>query len=161
MDPEKCCESGCTPCERDPVGSEPRDLCNYIDGEFICHSSDDWMNVLKPATGERFGRVPLSTQADVDHAVSAAKKAQPAWGGLSHAERADWLDKIADALEAKYEDIAALESKDTGKPISLARAVDAYRSVANFRFFAGLIRETHGGQRERFEMEDATNIVRP
>ena len=54
------------------------------------------------------------------------KKAQPAWGGLSHAERADWLDKIADALEAKYEDIAALESKDTGKPISLARA-DAYR----------------------------------
>ena len=46
MDPEKCCESGCTPCERDPVGSEPRDLCNYIDGEFICHSNDDWMNVL-------------------------------------------------------------------------------------------------------------------
>ena len=74
MDPEKCCESGCTPCERDPVGSEPRDLCNYIDGEFICHSNDDWMNVLKPATGERFGRVPLSTQADVDQAVSAAKK---------------------------------------------------------------------------------------
>ena len=58
MDPEKCCESGCTPCERDPVGSEPRDLCNYIDGEFVCHSNDDWMNVLKPATGERFGRVP-------------------------------------------------------------------------------------------------------
>lgn len=161
MDPEKCCESGCIPCERDPVGSEPRDLCNYIDGKFVWHSNDDWLNVLKPATGERFARVPLSTQEDVEQAVSAAKKAQPAWGGLSHAERADWLDKIADALEAKYEDIAALESKDTGKPISLARAVDAYRSVANFRFFAGLIRETHGGQRERFEMEDATNIVVP
>lgn len=61
MDPEKCCESGCTPCERDPVGSEPRDLCNYIDGEFVCHSNDDWLNVLKPATGERFARVPLDT----------------------------------------------------------------------------------------------------
>ena len=87
------------------------------------------MNVLKPATGERFGRVPLSTQVDVDHAVSAAKRAQPSWGRLSHAERAEWLDKIADALESKYEDIAALESKDTGKPISLARAVDAYLSL--------------------------------
>ena len=133
MDPEKCCESGCTPCERDPVGSEPRDLCNYIDGEFICHSNDDWMNVLKPATGERFGRVPLSTQADVDQRFRR-QKSSASMGCLSHAERADWLDKIADALEARYEDIATLESKDTGKPISLARAVDAYRSVANFRF---------------------------
>ena len=119
------------------------------------------MNVLEPARGLRFGRVPLSGQADVDSAVAAARSAQPAWGSLSHSDRADWLDKIADALEEKYEDIAALESRDTGKPISLARAVDAYRSVANFRFFAGLIRETHGGQRERFEMEDATNIVVP
>ena len=161
MDPDKCCESGCTPCERDPVGSEPRDLCNYIDGEFVCHSSEQWKNVLQPATGQRFARVPLSTRTDVGCAVSAAKKAQPSWGRLSHSERADWLDKIADALEGKYEDIAALESKDTGKPISLARAVDAYRSVANFRFFAGLIRETYAGQREHFEMEDATNIVVP
>ena len=119
------------------------------------------MNVLEPARGLRFGRVPLSGQADVDSAVAAARSAQPAWGSLSHSDRADWLDKIADALEEKYEDIAALESRDTGKPISLARAVDAYRSVANFRFFAGLIRETHGGQRERFEMEDAPNIVVP
>ena len=117
--------------------------------------------MLEPARGLRFGRVPLSGQADVDSAVAAARSAQPAWGSLSHSDRADWLDKIADALEEKYEDIAALESRDTGKPISLARAVDAYRSVANFRFFAGLIRETHGGQRERFEMEDATNIVVP
>ena len=161
LDPEKCCDSGCTPCERDPIGSEPRDLCNYIGGKFVCHSNDEWMNVLEPARGLRFGRVPLSGQADVDSAVAAARSAQPAWGSLSHSDRADWLDKIADALEEKYEDIAALESRDTGKPISLARAVDAYRSVANFRFFAGLIRETHGGQRERFEMEDATNIVVP
>ena len=136
MDPEKCCESGCTPCERDPVGSEPRDLCNYIDGEFICHSNDDWMNVLKPATGERFGRVPLSTQADVDHAISAAKRLSQHGVVLAmQKEPIGWI-KSPMPLEAKYEDIAALESKDTGKPISLARAVDAYRSVANFRFFA-------------------------
>jgi aminomuconate-semialdehyde/2-hydroxymuconate-6-semialdehyde dehydrogenase len=70
--------------------------------------------------------------------------------------RADWLDKIADSLEASFDEIAELESRDTGKPISLARAVDANRSVANFRFFAGLIREQ---EQETFEMDDATNYV--
>jgi aminomuconate-semialdehyde/2-hydroxymuconate-6-semialdehyde dehydrogenase len=59
-------------------------------------------------------------------------------------------------LESRYEDIASLESRDTGKPISLARAVDANRSVANFRFFAEMIR-THRG--EVFEMADADNFV--
>ena len=136
-------------------------LRNYVNGAFVNHSNDKWMDVIEPATGKTFARVPLSSTDDVNHAVSAAKNAQPSWGALSHLERADWLDKIADALESRYEEIAALESRDTGKPISLARAVDAYRSVANFRFFSGFIRETHGGQRERFEMEDSTNIVVP
>ncbi len=156
MEPEKCCDSGCTPCERDPDGKEPLDLCNYVGGEFVCHSGDDWMNVLEPATGHRFARVPLSSEDDVDAAVAAAREAQPAWEALSISERADWLDQIADALEARYEDIASLESRDTGKPISLARAVDAHRSVANFRFFADLLRER---EEEVFEMASATNYV--
>ena len=156
MEPEKCCESGCIPCERDPDGKEPIDLCNYIGGEFVCHSGNEWKNVLEPATGHRFARVPLSTPHDVDSAVKAARAAQPAWGALSQSERVGWLDRIADALEARYEDIASLESRDTGKPISLARAVDAHRSVANFRFFADLLREQ---EQEIFEMPDATNFV--
>ena len=156
MEPEKCCDSGCTPCERDPDGKEPLDLCNYVGGEFVCHSGDDWMNVLEPATGHRFARVPLSSEDDVDAAVAAAREAQPAWEVLSISERADWLDQIADALEARYEEIASLESRDTGKPISLARAVDAHRSVANFRFFADLLRER---EEEVFEMASATNYV--
>ena len=132
------------------------DLCNYVGGEFGCHSGEDWMHVLEPATGQRFARVPLSTAEDVDTAVAAAREAQPAWSSLSISERADWLDRIADALESRYEDIASLESRDTGKPISLARAVDAHRSVFNFRFFAGLLREQ---EQEIFEMEDSTNFV--
>jgi aminomuconate-semialdehyde/2-hydroxymuconate-6-semialdehyde dehydrogenase len=156
MDPDECCDSGCVPCERDRDGVAPLDLENYIGGKFVSHSNDDWLNVLEPATGYRFARVPLSEPKDVDAAVAAARAAQPDWGALSHAERADWLDRIADALEAKYEEIASLESLDTGKPISLAREVDAHRSVTNFRFFAGLIREH---VEEQFEMADATNIV--
>ena len=164
MEPEKCCESGCVPCERDRDGEAPLDLLNYIGGEFVGHSGNeadenDWLNVLEPATGYRFARVPLSGPDDVDAAVIAARAAAPDWGALDFAERADWLDRIADALETKYEDIAALESQDTGKPIALARAVDAYRSVANFRFFAGLIREKADSPDEIFEMDNATNVV--
>lgn len=132
------------------------DLMNYIDGNFQAHSGGEWLDVIEPATGRQFARVPLSSSSDVDSAVLAARGAQSAWGGLSHSKRADWLDMIADELESRYEDIASLESRDTGKPISLARAVDANRSVANFRFFADMIRDHHG---EVFEMADADNFV--
>ena len=129
---------------------------NYIAGEFVRQSSEDWMDVFEPATGKQFAKVPHSGPQDIDKAVAAARAAQPSWGALTHSVRADWLDRIADSLEAKYEDIPAQERRDTGKPIALARAVDAYRSVANFRFFADLVREQGV---ERFEMSDATNIV--
>ena len=66
------------------------------------------------------------------------------------------MEKIADALESRVEEVAQLESLDTGKPISLARSVDATRSVANFRFFAEQGREFES---EIFEMSDATNRV--
>jgi len=132
------------------------DLCNYIGGRFTTHSGDQWLDNIEPATGSHICRVPLSDSSDVDAAVTAARSAHPAWGALSHSERADWLDRIADALEARYEEIAALESRDTGKPISLARDVDAQRSVSNFRFFAGMLREHEG---EVFEMVSATNYV--
>jgi len=132
------------------------DLRNYIGGQFLTHSGGQWMDNPEPATGSHICRIPLSDASDVDAAVDAARAAQPAWGALSHSERADWLDRIADALEARYEEIAALESRDTGKPISLARTVDAHRSVSNFRFFAGILREHEG---EVFEMASATNYV--
>ena len=132
------------------------DLCNYIGGRFVTHSGDQWLDNTEPATGSHICRVPLSDSSDIDAAVAAARSVHPAWGALSHSERADWLDRIADALEARYEDVAALESRDTGKPISLARDVDAQRSVSNFRFFAGMLREH---EEEVFEMASATNYV--
>jgi len=131
-------------------------LRNYVGGSFVEHCGTEWMDVFEPATGVRFARLPLSGSDDVDTAVEAARAAQPGWGSLSMEDRAGWLDKIADSLESSFDEIAELESRDTGKPISLARAVDANRSVANFRFFAGLIREQ---EQETFEMDDATNYV--
>ena len=131
-------------------------LQNYISGLFIEPDSREWMDDYSPATGEIIGQVPKSQKSDVDRAVKAAKDALPYWSSLTNIQRADWLDKIADNLESKYEDIAHLESKDTGKPISLAREVDAYRSVKNFRFFGEMIRNL---EEESFEMEDANNRV--
>ncbi len=132
------------------------DLLNYIDGEFIPALCDHWIDDLAPATGQLIARIPCSDHRDIDKAVQAARNALPDWSILTHAERADWLDKIADALEARAEEVAQLESLDAGKPISLARAVDAARSVANFRFFAEEVRTFCP---ETFKMKDATNHV--
>ncbi|MDC0055665.1 aldehyde dehydrogenase [Deltaproteobacteria bacterium] len=130
------------------------EVLNLINGEFV--ATEECVENLNPATSKQTSVIPRSTTSDVDAAVIAAKRAFPAWAVLSYEERADWLDKIADALEAKSEEIATLESMDTGKPISLARAVDAARSITNFRFFAKQVREL---EVERFEMEDASNHV--
>ncbi len=132
-------------------------VLNYIQGKFEEPFSSEWMDNFSPSTGETIGSIPLSGHEDVSSAVAAAKSALPEWSSLEPSDRADWLDKIADCLEGKFEEIACLESLDTGKPISLARSVDAKRSVANFRFFSEMIRER---QDEVFETDDSTNIVK-
>ena len=137
-------------------GDDELNLRNYISGEFIEPETGEWLENFSPATGKIIALVPKSGQNDINMAVESAMQALPSWSALTNLDRANWLDKIADKLETKYEEIAELESKDTGKPISLAREVDAYRSVKNFRFFANMIRNLN---EESYEMEDATNRV--
>ncbi len=127
---------------------------NYINGEFT--TTKDTIDDINPATGEIIAKIPKSGSKEVSNAVDAADMARVSWSELSSEKRADWLDKIADALESKSDDIASLESQDTGKPITLAKAVDASRSVANFRFFAQFSRDFSV---ENFEMDDAMNHV--
>ena len=137
-------------------GDDELNLRNYISGEFIEPETGEWLENFSPATGKIIALVPKSGQNDINMAVESAIQALPSWSALTNVDRANWLDKIADKLETKYEEIAELESKDTGKPISLAREVDAYRSVKNFRFFANMIRNLN---EESYDMEDATNRV--
>ena len=127
---------------------------NYINGKF--QSTDKNIEDINPATGEIIASIPKSNSNEVQIAVDAADKARKTWSELSLEERTQWLDKIADSLESRSEQIASLESLDTGKPVSIARAVDASRSVANFRFFADFTREYSP---EKFVMDDATNHV--
>ena len=127
---------------------------NYINGKF--ESSENIIEDINPATGEVIAHIPKSNLNDVENAVNAADLGRDNWANLSLEERTVWLDKIANVLESKSEEIASLESLDTGKPISLARAVDASRSVTNFRFFAEFARNYKD---EKFEMKDAINHV--
>ena len=132
------------------------DIQNFIGGSFTHALDGQTIEDFNPATAQCIATIPRSQPVDVELAVSAAQSAQPAWTALTLEQRAVWLDKIADALEEKTELIAQTESMDTGKPIALARSVDAARSVSNFRFFASFGRQ----QTEMtFEMEDAMNYV--
>jgi aminomuconate-semialdehyde/2-hydroxymuconate-6-semialdehyde dehydrogenase len=132
------------------------DVLNYIDGVFVAAHSNATIANINPANGTIIGSVPASDATDVDLATKAALRALPTWKATSFEERINWLYAIADALQEQSQIIIALEIEDTGKPVSLARNIDAYRSVANFRFFAD-----HGKQLPelKFEMDQATNYV--
>ena len=136
--------------------SDVIELSNFIAGNWQPSMCGHWIEDLSPATGEHIANIPCSSSEDIDLAVEAALGAANEWAALTIEERSNWLEMIADALEERAEEIAQLESLDTGKPIKLARNVDAARSVANFRFFAEQGREFES---EIFEMGDATNRV--
>ncbi|MGB1499632.1 MAG: aldehyde dehydrogenase family protein, partial [Poseidonia sp.] len=111
-------------------------VLNFIDGAFVPAQSGATLTTVNPATGDVITTLPKSSTSDVEAATTAALQAASAWSATTMEERIAWLHRIADALEEDRESVAQLESTDTGKPIALARRVDAARSVANFRFFA-------------------------
>ena len=129
---------------------------NFINGVFVDAIDGETLTNLNPATGQTIGTIARSKDADIEEAVKAAASAQEAWSSLDMLERAMWLDRLADGLEARKEELAHRESRDTGKPLALARRVDAQRSIDNFRFFADFARTQ---EPEVFEMRDATNFV--
>jgi aminomuconate-semialdehyde/2-hydroxymuconate-6-semialdehyde dehydrogenase len=122
-------------------------LFNFINGNFVPPNSSKYMDVFEPATGQPYARVSDSNSADVETAYESAQNAFENWSGLSVEERAVYLIKIADGLESRLEEFSEYESRDTGKPISLAKSVDIPRAVSNFRFFAEY------GQSYNFESE--------
>jgi 1-pyrroline dehydrogenase len=101
------------------------------------------MEVLNPSTGEVIAEVARSTAEDADRAVEAAKNALPEWLETTPGERADMLFKLADLIEENAEELAALESKNVGKPLSYARD-EMPVSADNIRFFAGAARVLEG-----------------
>src|SRR6185437_4343497 len=114
----------------------PFELANLIDGQLRAATSGTCLEVHEPATGAVYARCPDSDARDVDAAVAAAQRAAPAWAALPAEARALHLHRLADAVEARLEEFARDESRDSGKPVALARSLDIPRAVANLRFFA-------------------------
>src|SRR4051812_24779394 len=114
-------------------------ILNYVDGRMAAPNGGEFLDVFEPATGARYALCADSTSADVDAAVDAAQRAFPAWSALPASQRAALLDRIADNIEARIDEFAAAESRDSGKPLALARSLDIPRAIANLRFFAAAI----------------------
>jgi 1-pyrroline dehydrogenase len=131
---------------------------NFVGGEAVDAVEGATMEVLNPATGKVIAEVPRGTQADVDRAVAAAKKALPDWLDTTPAERSELLLKLADAMEANAEELAALESVNVGKPLSYARD-EIPVCVDNIRFFAGAARILEGRSSGEY-MRGYTSMIR-
>jgi len=111
----------------------------FIDGEFVGAEGGASLDVFNPATGEKISKIADASKADVDRAVTAARKAFESFRRTSVYERSALLNKIADVLEQNAEFIATVETIDNGKPIRETRAVDVAWSIEHFRYFAGVI----------------------
>ncbi|KAH7969403.1 hypothetical protein HPB52_017748 [Rhipicephalus sanguineus] len=109
-------------------------LENFINGKF--ESLDETIENVDPSTGVVYSRLPNSGSREVEEAVHAAMQAFPTWSMKSPEERSKFLIRIADLIESRLDEFAQAESRDQGKPVWLARAVDIPRAVHNFRHFA-------------------------
>ncbi|MFG2297238.1 gamma-aminobutyraldehyde dehydrogenase [Streptomyces sp. NPDC048603] len=139
--------------------TELRRLRNYIGGEFKDAADGRTTEVVNPATGEVYATAPLSGQADVDAAMAAAAAAFPGWRDTTPAERQKALLKIADAFEARAEELVAAESENTGKPLGLTASEELPPMVDQIRFFAGAARMLEGRSAGEY-MDGMTSIIR-
>ena len=113
---------------------------NFINGEFVRPQNNKYIDVYEPATGKVYAQVADSSKLDVNNAISSALIAFPKWSNRSVSERASYLEKISIGLQNRLEDLAHFESRDTGKPISIATKLDIPRAIKNFKFFSRYIK---------------------
>ena len=116
----------------------------FIGGEFVDALDGATMDVVNPFDGSVLAKVAEAKAADVDRAVDAAAKAFPAWRATPAMQRGRLLGKLADAIEANAEELAQIESLDTGHPIRDTRGLDVPRTAVTFRYFAGMADKFQG-----------------
>jgi betaine-aldehyde dehydrogenase len=136
-----------------------RQLKNFVGGEYIQPKSDANSEVINPATGETYAHAPISNQADVQHAYEVARTAFAEWSQTTPGERQLALFRIADAFEARMEELADLESENTGKPRGTLVDFEMVPSVDQIRFFAGAARNLEGRSAGEY-IKDHTSMIR-
>ena len=116
----------------------------FIDGQFVAAQSGETLVSLNPHDNSPIADVAMASKADVDLAVAAAQRAFPAWSRMAAADRGRILLRLADLIEANADELARLESLDTGHPIKDSRALDVPRTAACYRYFGGMADKFQG-----------------
>ena len=136
-----------------------KEIKHFINGEYVGSANSKTLEDISPIDGKVIANVHEAGRGEVDQAVASAKTAlQGEWGGITVQQRVDILYKIADGIEARFDEFLEAECADTGKPYSLARHIDIPRGAANFKVFADAIKNIPG---EAYEMAtpDGTGAV--
>lgn len=118
----------------------------YIGGQYVAASSGETFDSINPATGEVLAKVQCASQADVDRAVASAAEGQKVWAAMTAMQRSRILRKAVDILRARNDELAELETLDTGKPLSETRYVDIVTGADVLEYYAGLIPAIEGEQ---------------
>ncbi len=134
-------------------------LQNFINGKSVPGSSGEVTQLINPATGEVYATAPKSNAADVDAAMKAAEAAFVLWRDSTPSERQRALLKIADALEARADEIIAIECRNTGKPIAITASEEVPPMLDQIRFFAGAARNLEGKSAGEY-MRGMTSFIR-
>lgn len=116
----------------------------FIGGAFVDAADGATIDVTDPHIGQVFTRIAEAKEEDVDRAVAAAQQAFPRWSRMAAAERGRLLFRLADAIETDAENLALLETRDTGHPLRDTLGLDVARTAATFRYFAGMADKFQG-----------------
>ncbi|MHB2263673.1 aldehyde dehydrogenase family protein [Aliihoeflea sp. PC F10.4] len=115
-----------------------------IGGELVEGGEGEWSISVDPATEEPIGRVPVATSGDVERAVASAEAAWPKWAAFTPMERAAVMNRFADAISARADEILRVEVTDTGNTIRPMRVIDVPTAVESLRYYAGLAPDLRG-----------------
>lgn len=116
----------------------------FIGGRFVDALDGGTIDTLNPHDGSVIAKVAEARAVDVDRAVEAATKAFPKWSRMAAMERGRLLLKLADAIEARADELATLESTDTGHPIKDSKLLDVPRTAVTYRYFGGMADKLQG-----------------
>lgn len=133
---------------------------NFVGGELRGSAGGEEFSVLDPATGQAVASGELATPADVELAVGAARKALPEWSSATPAQRSEAIHKLSALLAERSEELARVESGQTGKPIRLTTGFDVPGTIDNTAFFAGAARHLEGKAQGEYSAEHTSSIRR-
>ena len=134
-------------------------LRNFVNGQAVDARDGATTAVVNPVTGEKYAEAPLSGPADIDAAMDAAATAFEGWRDATPSERSLALFRIADAVEARADELIAVEVENTGKPVALTRSEEIPPMVDQIRFFAAAARNLEGRSAGEY-MANMTSMIR-